>query len=64
MSKIGNYYIEQMERQFGNVIVEANAPCNMCGKRYGDHLGLTCPPKNGTFLKPNKDTMITINKEN
>ena len=52
-------YTNVMIKQFGGIQVFADTPCKLCGKRYGDHLGLTCPPKNGIFLKPNKEILIT-----
>jgi len=60
MSKMGNYYIEQMEKQFGDVIVSSETPCSICGERYGDHMGLTCPPKECPLCgNPSEGYMIT-----
>jgi len=43
MSKMGDEYLRQMERQFGDVRVSYDTPCYYCGQRYGDHYGLECP---------------------
>ena len=36
-------YTNTMIKQFGSIKVYADTPCKLCGERYGDHLGLTCP---------------------
>jgi len=43
MSKMGDEYLKQMERQFGDVSVGNDVLCNYCGERYGYHSGLKCP---------------------
>ena len=43
MSKMGDEYLEQMEPQFGDVLVDNNVPCRYCGQRYGYHYGFECP---------------------
>lgn len=69
MSKIGNAYLMQMERQFGDVNVSPDTLCSLCGECYGDHMGLTCPPKECPICgKPSDGSLLPhkkcANKEN
>ena len=58
MSKMGNYYIGQMEKQFGDVLVSNDTPCRYCGQPYGDHYGLECPEP----ISPYEIPYITCDK--
>jgi len=47
MSRMGNYYINEMERKFVSVIIkDQNIICKDCGKPYWQHKGCECPNNN------------------
>ena len=68
MSKSNDWYLRQMEDQFGDVIVSDDTPCAICGQPYGEHIGLECPidseyeawvaDVNPTFTEKKNDSAI------
>ena len=53
MSKMSNYYIDQMEKKFGSVHADQNAGCYICGKELWKHKGCECPTDNSMDERSN-----------